>query len=308
MARLQSLLRARVRGLALALSGSPGAEAIHRCRQLIKQSRAVLRLLRPELDPGAFRQVDDELRALAARLRSARDRTVILETLSGIGAQRAYMLPAIRDIERHWRNHFRGLRPPGLRPEDLAAARRHLRKVSAALAVADLPVPPERGIRGGLTRSYRKARRAWRRAVRTGAAGDWHTCRKHTKYLEYQLACALSFTPRLTSLRQQVHRLGSVLGHAHDLVDLGEALERSQASERPSGAAMLLSLSAREDLLLGQAGKLARAVYASKPGDFERLLQSQGVRFTPAAAGIRARAGSTSRRTGARAVRALPAR
>lgn len=282
MARLRMLLRAHLRAIrgGLAPRPAPSAERIHLTRQRIKQARALLRLLRPELTPGAYRNTDAVLRGAGRALQRARERIVILETLSVVGRERAYMRPAVRSIERHWRSHFRGLRAPEPDRARLLASRRQLAVVEQRLRDWPPAPDPERSSRQSLCRCYRRGRRAWKRALesRSDADAAWHTCRRHTKYLLYQLSYAAKLSAPLEKQRTLSRKLGTALGDAHDLIVLREALRRSGVTDSPAGAAMTDYLAERYARSQHRAQKIATRLYARSVPKFRRLLSAPTVR------------------------------
>jgi hypothetical protein len=298
--RLQIQLRWRLRAVQRALPARPlpGPRQIHQARQYTKQARAILRLLRHALKRSVFRDTDRDLRAVAASLSEARARTVILETLFALGAERAYMRPAIRAVEHSWQVHARGLAAQPLGRE-MNAALRPLQAAADRVEGWILPPESEQSVRKAVGRCYLKGRRAWKRALSTAAEDDWHNCRKHAKYLDYQLGCAVSLGAPLRSLRKGAHELGTLLGRAHDLADLRRAIHRSAAAHSSSGAAVLLNIAERESQLVRRAGKLAGHVFGQRARDFDRQLRTRAVRFIVPVADTRARAGSTTKRFGA---------
>ena len=123
--------------------------------------------------------------------------------------------------------------------EQLEAARRRV----AAWPLRD---PGFEVLAAGLARTYRRGRKAMRRAYEAPAAEHLHDWRKRVKDHRYHLELLQDLWPRpLGSWRKEVKALGGMLGDEHDLAMLQATLEAADASFGEDGARALLDLPRR---------------------------------------------------------------
>lgn len=226
----------------------PDTEKVHRLRARCKKMRALLRLPGP-LMGDAFRSEDARFRDAGRRLGELRDEYVQARTL-------AHVLSEEGDEAEPDRDAFAA--EPSMLAESLAAMR-------AALAAVDewpLPVEGYCDIGPGHVGTYRKARKAWQRALKRPDDEHFHKLRKWTKYHWYQtriLERVNKAAMRERRVRLQV--LGEVLGQAHDLAVLEAGLDgRGESTGRARH-----QIDRQKRRLYVRALKLSREVYDQSP-------------------------------------------
>jgi CHAD domain-containing protein len=97
----KALLRTGTEQLQRALASLDAADrktGIHGTRKCIKRMRSLLRLARPGLDKSAYQRLNDTLRDAGRTLSAARDRDVLLATVSDISARSPELRPTLRHV------------------------------------------------------------------------------------------------------------------------------------------------------------------------------------------------------------------
>jgi NADH dehydrogenase/NADH:ubiquinone oxidoreductase subunit G len=220
MCKLQQLLVARLKAAQRLLSRPQHASdaTIHTARQDLKLCRAILRLLRSAMSNSAYWQANIELRDINRMLRESRDIAVALETLTSIRKRQPTLKVAIAALQRHWRRE-RGLdRHSAAVSASIKAAHKELALATAIISRQQLRPEDKRDPLTVLLASYRKARHAYRSAIRRESDSAWHECRKQTKYLYYQLQVLTPVGLESNHLTKEVHTLSDRLGNHRDLL------------------------------------------------------------------------------------------
>jgi CHAD domain-containing protein len=232
------------------------AGEVHEARKRMKETRALLRLVRKALG-DEFVVENSWLRDAARSLTGARDAEAMIETLEKLRKK----------------TDDRVLR------QDIGRAKRSIRARSRRLGVqttvaeglltaarARTPFPsdiPDRfsTIGMGLERTYGAGRRAFRRASVSHSPADLHTLRRRVKDHLYQVRLLRSAAPDLLEpYADAVKHLSDLLGEHHDLTLLRDSLDRERF-------ARLLDLAeARREELEKKALALAPVVFAEEPG------------------------------------------
>ncbi len=230
------------------------AAEVHEARKRIKETRALLRLVRKSL--GDDYVVENTwLRDAAHSLTGARDAEAMIETLERLRKKtedRALRLDIGR-AKRSIRARSRRLGSQStIAVESLSAARTRLPLRSEI---------PDRfaTIGRGLSRTYGAGRRAFRRAVVSHSPTDIHTFRRRVKDHWYQVRLLTTAAPDLLDpYADTIKDLSDFLGEHHDLILLRDSLDRDRFAN-------LLDLAEqRRNELEGKALALATLVYAEE--------------------------------------------
>lgn len=294
-AGVRRVVRERLGGAAAALEGVLGAastqaladgqavdadEAVHCVRKQVKKARAVLRLVRGVVGEAVFERENRGLRELGIALGDARDAAVVVETWDSISpASTQASLSALREelVRRREAAH--------LEVGD-ADDRRRLRRLLKALAAARGRVErwPVDGLDrlaldDGVTRLYRKGRKAMKAAAEEGTAEAYHAWRKAVKNLWYALRVVEPIAERRTGkVIRRLERLAELLGEHHDLAVMRERVERiasTQASvgdprEEAAVRALMVEIGRRMGGIEAAAREVGERVFAAKPKRFAR--------------------------------------
>jgi CHAD domain-containing protein len=208
-------------------------EGVHDARKDMKKLRALLRLVRGELGETVFRREADTFRDAARELSGVRDADVMLATLADLESRYGAETGPVRQAVEAHRLRTTG----GARGQAAKVATEVL--TEARGRVADWPLERDgfEALEGGLRRTYRRGRRAWRGALDDPSNENLHEWRKRVKDLWYH--CSIleeTWKPVMRALADEAHELSDRLGDDHDLtllLDFGaESLEPLIATRR----------------------------------------------------------------------------
>lgn len=284
--------------------GADRNEGIHEARKSCKKLRALLRLLRPALDEGSYRDQNVAYRDAARLLSAVRDRWMLVETLDALAERYGEWIAPVacaparaRLVEQHQVALERSL---GVEGADRRAAAAIERAWLAFERLRPELVPEGAVAAAGVRDVYRRGRRAFLRAERKPTTARVHEVRKQVKYLWY-LARLLGARAGEGVVAQapRLERLSRVLGEEHDLAVLDVELRDPRATGNLAQRQALRGLvGERRAELRRSASALARRLYAPRPSDVAALLERE---WRPAGGG----AEPASSRSGARDVEIL---
>lgn len=248
--------------------------AVHAARKRIKRVRAALRLSRDAIDNGMYVRENMQLRSIAARLSTARDAGVLIETLDGLeDAHFAAELPPDATVELRARlrdEHERALE--ALAAEDIAQeTTRALSQAQARTADWRFERDDFTALEPSLRRIYRRGRRRMRTARAEPSAENLHDCRKRVKDLWHVAQLLRPANPkRMKRLSRRAHELADLLGDHHDLSVLRDYVDvhPHHFEAAPTRDALLAVIDRRRNELARRALKLGRRVYKRPPKRF----------------------------------------
>jgi CHAD domain-containing protein len=291
------LARERVDRVIKSLSEKPqlGAESIHEARKTLKSLRALLQLARGSMDAEVRRRENIFFRDAGRLLSPLRDPQALLEALdyfskgndrSGVSIPKQESIRTfIEKIQAEIAQHLVN----GLPQREVRKLLRELRLVRSRAALWFEGVPGENGneweifVGIGLRRTYRKAKNlVWQFEVMGHERGDdntWHELRKSAKALGYQLRLLKPIWPKMMNASvDEIDQLTDRLGDANDLAILrakilNQPYDPSETQESAEIRRIFMQiLDRRKQKLQSEAFKLAKLVYAEKPGRFEGRL------------------------------------
>ena len=256
----------------------PRDEQIHEARKCMKRLRALARLVRADLGNEAYRRENACFRGVAARLSALRDAAALVETFDALTASLGKRQPpdrfaAVRSrlVEGRRLAHQSG----GLAPAAVDAAVAALEEADARAAQWPLR-DGWKGFEAGLRRIYAQGRAEFGEARRLPTDEALHEWRKRVKYLWYHHQVLRSIWPeQMAAAIAQADALGEMLGDDHDLSVLAAALGGlPPGAENPDTLAELhRAIAGRRHCLQAGSMRLARRIYAEKPGAFCRRLR-----------------------------------
>jgi CHAD domain-containing protein len=230
-------------------------DAIHAARKRLKETRAVLRLIRGGLQKRTYHDDNAALRDTGRLLSTARDAWVRIETLNTLAGPDRY-----GDLRRQLLEEYEASREDPVPDGALSALEDAGRRVSAWE-----PSHERRLLSSGLEKMYREGKGALRAARAHPDTEHFHDWRKRVKDLWYQVRLVEPAWPGpLGALAEEAHRLADLLGDDHDVGMFA-------AHVRPSGALAEL-VEARRATLQRAALRLGRVLYAEKPKAFARRI------------------------------------
>lgn len=252
------------------LEGENPHAAVHETRKRCKKIRAALRLTRDAMGEH-YGPENRRFRDIARQVSDLRDRHAVIETLDAVRED----IPLAEDRTMALRGRLETARDQLL--EELEAGDT-LAHVAAALREAQVDVHgwvlPGDGfemLEPGLSRVYRRGRKALRRARESGRVEDMHEWRKRAKYLRYQLRLLKPVWPRILKAHEKrLHSLTDLLGFEHDLAVLESTMLDPQMV--PPGSVEGRQLSAffaeQRSCCRQQLWPVAQRVYAERRRDF----------------------------------------
>jgi CHAD domain-containing protein len=201
-------------------------DAVHEARKSVKKIRAVLRLMRPELD-GAYDTETERLQAVGRKLSEFRDAGAIVETFDAL--KKKYR----DDLKKHPLDSIRR-RLMKLRDEaeKRVEAGNSFEKLSGTLenAAKDVKTWPLQtdgfpAIASGLEGAFRRARRAMARARKNPRPETYHEWRKRVKDHWYDVRLLESlWSDVMRAHEKSLKDLEGWLGEDHNLVVLREKI------------------------------------------------------------------------------------
>jgi len=251
-------------------------DSVHRVRKSIKKTRALLRMLRPELS-DSFGDENVRLRDVGAGLSELRDTGALIGTIDSLrgqkGAPPKKLLSAVRRIFALQKRQL----------EDQAAARQlfsglalELRKTRRSIKDWPLKADGFKAIAPGLERTFRDGKRALAVARSTGRTEDYHEWRKRVKDHWYQVRLLNRVWENMMSgYEQSLKELETALGEDLNLSLLEtqvQELARQDARRFPISSLSRSIAPARHDLRQ-QALEIGAKVYAQKPREFTSQLK-----------------------------------
>ena len=269
-------LRKTTRALTTATNSRLGS-AVHESRKSVKKVRAVAALLE-QAGVKLPRKDRKRLKSAASALSTIRDSAAIVETFDRVRRRYPKQLP-----EHTYAIVRRGLVDARNRLEERARrdgviedAVKRLAKTRKSAKTWTSPSLDVSGMVEAVADSYRRSRKAMKRARATRQSATVHFWRKELKILWYQLRLAKPLTVGVAPFIADMKRLETELGDDHNLIVLAATL-RSCKSLRSMRRAVrhVDRLAARmRRPLRRRAFTLGRRLHARTPKAFARWIRS----------------------------------
>ena len=126
----------------------------------------------------------------------------------------------------------------------------------------------------GMVKTYRRGRKAMRRAAAAPAEIDFHEWRKQVKHLAYQLRLLRPILgAKFKRKGKHLGILGDLLGNEHDLAVLALTLTRNHPEAIPATGTIVRHIQAHRRDLQHAALKLGIRIYRKKPRRFDKQLK-----------------------------------
>jgi CHAD domain-containing protein len=249
---------------------SNGEQDIHEVRTTIKRLRALLRLIRPAIDPKFFNRENARLRGAAGLLSFARDTEVARETLKTLPVSNQTEQEAVSSVLSSLESRGDVANDP---EQAMAEVRRRLEQTRRNFHRLELAGTEREILESGLGAVYRQGRKRMNIAIRRGQDVGFHRWRIRAKNLYYELQfLELMWTKRLHRLISHLSELQDNIGLDHDAAVLRAWLKKSPESFGGDGAVqrVVTCLDSRTRELREKAVPLGRKIWRDKPGRFAR--------------------------------------
>ncbi|HZB97286.1 MAG TPA: CHAD domain-containing protein [Candidatus Sulfotelmatobacter sp.] len=258
-------LEPAVEGLRLA-SDADLDEVVHDVRKRCKRVRALLRLVRADLGEDVYHQENRALRDAARALAPVRDAAVLIQVHDDLVEEGAVPVGRFRTelVERH-----RELRHQVLNGDTLPRLRESIAAAMARIDTWPLETIEWETLGPGVKRVYGRGRKAMAAAYDDPTTERFHQWRKRAQYLRHQLGFLKELWPEVIGgSTKSAHALTDVLGDAHDLAVLGQAVDAARTDARRDGGSLSELIASRRALLRARAEPIGLRLYAEKPSRF----------------------------------------
>jgi CHAD domain-containing protein len=253
--------------------GDDQEDTIHSVRKRIKKIRALLRLVRSDLDEETFRRENLRYRNIGNMMSHLRDATVMINTLDKLRETHPDGVPETA---------FARLRQSLVEKQDKVskaffAEENRIGEVIAALREAEQNLPELSGrdtfavFAPNIKGIYRRGLKAFALAISEPSAHNFHELRKEVKNLGYHTRLLQPVWPGLfDAYEHELGLLAEMLGEDHDLGVLADEIESGRlGGGDESGNAQLVTLLHEErENLQRQFYPLAKRLFAEKASDF----------------------------------------
>jgi CHAD domain-containing protein len=264
---LRRVVRKELRKASERLIDDRSDEAVHETRKSVKKVRAVLQLVGDDLHANGGKQ----LRRANRLLSPLRDADVLIETARNLGARG----PAFDALDERLNTQKVRLTASAKREktrEDAARALTRVRRDTRGWRWkrTDFAVFAE-----AIKRSYKRARKGMQDAREKAEEERFHDWRKQVKTLWYGLRLLEGVGLPPHRLVADFKRLQAWLGNDHNLVVLGQQLQRMKSSKvSASDRAHLRALiERRQGTLRRQTLTLGARLFADTPKEFAQRLR-----------------------------------
>jgi hypothetical protein len=265
------------------------ASAVHRARRCLKRSRALLALLEPAYGKKPWAVEIKALKSAGQRLAGARDEQAKLDALARVAAHAGAFSDEVasrfaegnatnqgsraaapnttvarlrRSLERRRVQHESEIdRQAG---QELAAT---LDRVSQRFRRKRLGRFDEPALVDGIVATYRRGRKAMRRAFASGRNEDFHAWRREVQaHWRHMQLIEASWPAEVLTRAEAAKALSGLLGDEHDLWLLGSELADPSSSLRSPERDGLTGLcQTMQEGLRSDAKLVGRRLYAEKP-------------------------------------------
>ncbi len=237
-------------------------EAVHEFRKRCKKIRGLIRLVRPGFPD--YSAENAWFRDLAGELSAIRDATSVQESVASLAERYADDLDedafAIINL---WLGKRRETMTEEREARDkVEVIRAELPEALARIERWQLDSSGADALEAGLTKTYKRARRAMAVAVDDGTSRDFHEWRKRVKYHRYHLRLLTPIWPRVLKARyKETKHLSDLLGDDHDLAVLRAMLEEEGGGDAAERAALIALSRRRSAELRAEAWGLGRRLF-----------------------------------------------
>lgn len=242
---------------------------VHEVRKATKRVRAVLRMVRDDIDSQDYARLNGEVRDLARDLSELRSAVVQVHMLESVISDDDELAAESREI------HESLVATADRRRENLeksTVTSFSFRLDSICSDIEDIRIVGENGRPfGGVQATYRRGRRSMVRAYADPTVETFHLWRKQVKYLRHQMEILQAGAqPSVAALVSDLEEIGEGLGMDHDLADLQRATDQADPRVLSRRGRHRLNdvIGAKRAEVQNGLGSVASRTYGDKPRDF----------------------------------------
>lgn len=250
--------------------------AVHQARRRLKETRAVVRLVRDRLGKKVYKRENARFRDIGHGLACLRDSKVKIITLDTLPNHFTNTVEpeAFTNIRRELQDEYRQEYQRIIEQDLVTLVKHQLKDARGAIANWKIGSNDWSAIDESLERVYRRGYKGLDKAISDPTAENLHDWRKRVKYLRYHL-CILSpiWTKMMEAWVDRTHELSNYLGDEHDLAVLKDfILDRSEKFEREKISAIINLIDRRRAELQSTAIILGKRIYTERPKKFVNRL------------------------------------
>lgn len=226
-AAIKRLIDAHIQEGVEALATAPPDEAVHEARKACKKIRALLRLVRKEMD-GAYKAENVHFRDAGRRVAALRDAAAHRETVDWLEEEAGEGLDEglVERLRKAVDDHHEAVLDAHDVPERLARMRRDLVAGRARLETWSVDAEGFEAMAASLRKVAKRGRKALARAREAPSTDAFHDWRKRAKVLRYQVGALSPCWPAMMEpFDEALHDLTDLLGDDHDLAELQALLD-----------------------------------------------------------------------------------
>ena len=257
-------------------------ETIHEVRKIFKKIRGVLRLVRDTTDQ--YQSWNTFFRDEARKISDIRDTTSMMEAIDLLYDQYG---------DKLYKNAFSRIRTKldeiRLRQKNIFLVEENvLQEINERIILKcddlkklSIEIDSFHDVLPGVKRTYKRGRKAFKKAAGTKSPEDFHEWRKRVKYLRYQLRTIYHTWPLIwEAWEDELHDLSDCLGNDRDLFMLQNflkeyPLEESSQNNEGSDIDLLNTLiDGHRPMLQYRSLLLGQKLYQLKPGKFISLVEA----------------------------------
>lgn len=243
-------------------------ETVHQVRKRCKKLRGLIRLVRPAFD--AYKRENADFRDAASKISHVRDAQALIETHDHLVQvyDNAIDRQAFKSIRRRLSDRKKRIAQEKGLEDTLSNFREMMVEARARAENWALDDGGFDAVGGGLTKTYKRGKKALTRVRGEPTAENLHACRKRVKYHRYHANLLRSLWPDLIEPHHDAaDRLGELLGDHHNLsVFKATALKNPEAFGKTTDLEAFVGLmEQRQAALAAEALVLGRRLFADRP-------------------------------------------
>ena len=266
------ILAGRLEKCRLALQQDDPHQAVHEVRKQLKKIRAFSRLMRGEIGEKSYKMTNMYYRDLGHKMSEARDAAAMLETLDLIkdSVDNKPEEKALQDIKNHLSARKSAVtRILFNRKELLDTVETDLQRAESIHDSWKIKHNNFAAFRGGLGKTYKRCRKAMKKAYKKNTPEAFHDWRKRSKYLRYHINLLREIWHHpMKGMEKELHQLTDYLGDDHDLTVLKKQIEAMDYENKEAKAYIINIIDRKKAELQRLARPLGEKLLLDNKKDF----------------------------------------
>lgn len=247
---------------------------VHEVRKSLKRVRALLRLVRPGIGETAFKTENARYRDIGQLLAGARDRHVMMETLTVLEARSAIPAKAAADVRAMMSEpSSEGAVNGAVVGDPIGDVAKRLTQGRRALDRVLVQIDGFEPIEAGIARNMKAGRRTFAAAFAEQSDEAFHEWRKTVQQHWRQMLILSRAWPSYMTARAHLARdLSQLIGEDHDHGVLAEFVTNDARIERRVARAVAAACAERQRAIRAHARPLGTRLLAEGPNGLARRI------------------------------------